>query len=233
VRFTFPDGRKALGRTLGVDEDSDTGLMRITDRGPWTCAEIGDMDGTRVGDWVLACGHPGGFDPKRSLVVRLGRLIAISSDAMQSDCTIAPGDSGGPLFDMHGRVIGIHSAISSSVSENFHVPITEFFLNWEQLALGGRSSTSAARGLPAYLGATAVPDTAGCHIDSVEHNGPAARAGLKAGDVVLRVDGHDIKAAATFERWLDEARAGETLSLEIQRGAQVLSFRVKLWAEKN
>jgi len=133
VRVTFSDGKRARGKTLGADADSDTGLIRITDAGPWPCAAMGDLAKTGVGDWVLALGHPGGFDAKRSLVVRLGRIIRLTSDAVQTDCTISPGDSGGPLFDMSGRVIGIHSAISSSLSENLHVPVTEFYTHWDQL----------------------------------------------------------------------------------------------------
>jgi len=136
VRFTFPDGKTARGKTLGVNLDNDTGLMKITDRGPWPYAAMGDLDQAQVGDWVLALGHPGGFDLKRSLVVRLGRIIEVAEDALQTDCTISPGDSGGPLFDMHGRVIGIHSAISSSLAGNYHVPVTEFYDDWEVLAKG-------------------------------------------------------------------------------------------------
>jgi serine protease Do len=136
VRFTFPDGKTARGKTVGVEYESDTGLMRITDRGPWPHAPMGDLAQARVGDWVLALGHPGGFDRRRSLVVRLGRIIRLVADALQTDCTISPGDSGGPLLDMHGRVIGIHSAISASLADNFHVAVTEFYDNWHVLAKG-------------------------------------------------------------------------------------------------
>jgi serine protease Do len=127
VVFTFPDGRKAHGKTVEVDNENDLGLMRITDAGPWPQVPLGDLAGTRAGDWVLALGHPGGFDLRRSLVVRLGRIIRFDGEVVQSDCTISGGDSGGPLFDMHGRVIAIHSAISRSVAENFHVPVSAYF----------------------------------------------------------------------------------------------------------
>ena len=142
VRFTFPDGKTARGKTLGRNYESDTGLMRITDRGPWPHAAMGDLAQARVGDWVLALGHPGGFDLRRSLVVRLGRIIRLEAGALQTDCTISPGDSGGPLLDMHGRVIGIHSAISTSVAENFHVAVTEFYDGWDRA--GQRSQRGGA-----------------------------------------------------------------------------------------
>jgi len=131
VLLTFPDGKTVRGKTLGVNRETDTGLIKINDRGPWPYAAMGDLEQTRAGDWALALGHPGGFDLKRSLVVRLGRVIRLAEDALQTDCTISPGDSGGPLFDMHGRVIGIHSAISSSVADNFHVAVTEFYKGWD------------------------------------------------------------------------------------------------------
>jgi serine protease Do len=133
VRMTFSDGRKAKGKTIGASHDSDCGLIRITDRGPWPHVAVGDLEQARVGDWVLALGHPGGFDPRRSLVVRLGRIIRLEDGNLQTDCTISPGDSGGPLLDMFGRVIGIHSAISSSLTANYHVPITDFFQTWNQM----------------------------------------------------------------------------------------------------
>ena len=227
VRFTFPDGKTARGKTVGVDFESDTGLMRITDRGLWPHVPMGDLAQARVGDWVLALGHPGGFDLQRSLVVRLGRIIRFAPGALQTDCTISPGDSGGPLLDMHGRVIGIHSAISTSLAENFHVAVTEFYDSWDLLAKGtsGEEQVSTPR---TYVGASGVNDPAGCRLTEVDENSPASRAGLKVGDVVLKVDGHDVKVAAVFRRWLDEAKPGETLNLQIKRGEEVLSIKVKL-----
>ncbi|HWW00306.1 MAG TPA: trypsin-like peptidase domain-containing protein [Candidatus Acidoferrum sp.] len=229
VRFTFPDGKTARGKTLGAEHDSDTGLMRITDPGLWPHAPMGDLEHARIGDWVLALGHPGGFDPKRSLVVRLGRIIRLIPEALQTDCTISPGDSGGPLFDMYGRIIGIHSAISSSVSANFHVSVTDFYETWDQLVKG--ENPSSLEGLPkAYLGATAADDAAGCRLSVVEENGPAFKAGLKVGDLVLKVNEREIMVAASFRRWVAEAEPGETLSLQIKRGDNLLSLDVKLRA---
>jgi serine protease Do len=229
VRFTFPDGKTAQGKTLGLDRDSDTGLMRITDPGPWPYSKIGNLDQTELGDWVLALGHPGGFDPKRSLVVRLGRIIRLAQDALQTDCTIAPGDSGGPLFDMHGRVIGIHSAISSSVAENFHVSITEFIDNWELLASGSKARTLTVAEKPkSYVGVAVIDDAAGCRLNSVDAKSPAAKAGLRSGDLILRVNQREIKAAAAFRRWVAEAEPGEVLTLEIKRGGKLLSLKLNV-----
>ena len=140
VRLTFPDGKTVRGHTLGISHDTDLGLVQIAEKGPWPHAPVGDLDQARVGDWVLALGHPGGFDLKRSLVARLGRMIQIDDDALQTDCTISPGDSGGPLLDMSGRVIGIHSYISPSLTGNFHVPVTGLYQYWNELVNASEQS---------------------------------------------------------------------------------------------
>jgi serine protease Do len=227
VVFRFPDGSRARGKSLGSDEETDTGLLRITDRGPWPHAELGDLDDVRAGDWVLALGHPGGYDSTRSLVVRLGRIIRLGADALQTDCTISPGDSGGPLFDMNGRVIGIHTAIRSSLTENFHVPISEFYEGWDTLVQTG-ARTEPTFPSKAFLGATFVDAVTGSRITGVDADSPAARAGLKTGDIVLRVDGRELRSAVLFRRFIAESEPGEALKLEIKRGERQLSLTVRL-----
>jgi len=229
VLFTFPNGKTAHGKTIGVDEDADTGLMRITDPGPWPHVEVGELTNARLGDWTLAMGNPGGFDAKRSLVVRLGRIIRLMPGVVQTDCTIYPGDSGGPLFDMYGRVIGIHTAIASSIDENFHVPITEFFDTWNDLTGAPVPVSKPTPVRPqAYCGLSVVDDGGGCRLSKIEKNSPASKAGLKAGDQVLKVDGRRIEVSSSFERWVAESGPGETLKLEIKRGNRVFSVPIKL-----
>ena len=123
---TFPDGKKVHAKTLGKASEADAGLLKIIESGTWPYVEVGDMKSDHVGDWVLALGHPGGFDSKRSLVVRLGRVIALDADTLQTDCTISPGDSGGPVINMAGKVIGVHSFISTAMAENFHMAVGSF-----------------------------------------------------------------------------------------------------------
>ena len=224
VTFTFPDGKTARGKTLGMNEDNDTGLLRITDAGPWPHVSIADLDQQGPGDWVLALGHPGGFDLKRSLVVRLGRVIRIGQHSLQTDCTIAPGDSGGPLFDMSGRVIGIHTAIAASLADNFHVPISQFVDSWTQLA----KDTTGSHAVGTWLGVTIADDPKGCRLSAVEKNGPAAKAGLKSGDIIFEVEGRTVAASASLRRWLAESSPGETLRLEVKRDTQKMSVKVKL-----
>lgn len=229
VRFTFPDGKTVSGTTLGSDEDSDTGLMQITDHGKWPHASLGDLALATPGDWVLALGHPGGFDLRRSLVVRLGRVIRVAPDVLQTDCTIAPGDSGGPLFDMQGRVVGIHTAIRRSLTENYHVPITAFYDTWAELVRHEVINPSPQVAW-ADFGATAQDDPYGCQLNAIQPNGPAAKAGLKQGDVILQVEGRSLSRAAFFHQWIAEAHPGDVLHLQVKRGNQVLDFNVTLGA---
>jgi serine protease Do len=142
VRITFPDGKVVSGKTVGVATSSDVGLLKITDPGTWPHADMEELRDSRIGDWVLTLGHPGGFDAKRSLVTRLGRIIYLDSDDLQTDCTISPGDSGGPVFDMDGMIIGVHSYIRTSMSENFHVPVSGFVDDVKQLMKAEKAVSS-------------------------------------------------------------------------------------------
>ena len=229
VLFTFPNGKTARGKTIGVDEDADTGLMRITDPGPWPHVDVGELKNARLGDWTLAMGNPGGFDAKRSLVVRLGRIIRLMPGVVQTDCTIYPGDSGGPLFDMYGRVIGVHTAISSETDENYHVPITEFFDTWSDLIAAPVPVSKPEPVRPqAYCGLSVIDEGGNCRLSKIEKNSPAAKAGLKPGDQVLEVDGRRIEVSSSFERWIAESGPGETLKLKVRRGNRILSVPIKL-----
>ena len=131
------------------------------------------------------------------------------------------------MFDMYGRVIGIHSAISSSVADNFHVAIDQYYDDWERL-INGVQAVALALGPRAYIGAVGVDDPAGCRLSAIDDNSPASNAGLKAGDLLLKIDQRDIKIAASFKRWLAEAQPGETLSLEVKRGNKLLTLDVRL-----
>jgi len=225
VSYVFPDGKTTKGKTLGTNHEIDAGLMRITDAGPWPHVEISDPDQARLGDWVLALGHPGGFDPHRPLVVRLGRIVRLAQNALQTDCTLIAGDSGGPLFDMHGRVVGIHSRISDSTAANFHVPIATYSETWERLARGenwgdGRPPTQA------WVGAWGVDHPEGFRVELVNRGGPGEMAGLKVGDVVTSMNGKPFKNFDAFSKQLSRAKVGERVKLVVKRGDSELTVDV-------
>ena len=223
VIFNFPDGKTARGKTLGTNHELDAGLMKITDPGKWPHVEIGELDSARVGDWVLALGHPGGFDPQRATVVRLGRIIRLQSAMLQSDCTLVGGDSGGPLFDMHGRVIGIHSRISDSTAANFHVAIDAYRESWDRLV---RSESWGGRRPRAYIGANGVDDADGCKLDRIDENSPASKGGLKVGDLVVKVNEQAITSYAALRQRVARSRPGDELEIQVKRNDEELTFKV-------
>ena len=136
VTFIFPDGKTARGTTLGINRRADAGLARITDEGPWPSLQMGTSTDVPKGAWCVAVGHPLGFQTGRPPVVRVGRLIRSEETMIQTDCPLVAGDSGGPLFDLEGKIIGINSRIASSTSVNFHVPIDVYHDCWDRLVKG-------------------------------------------------------------------------------------------------
>jgi serine protease Do len=226
VFFTFPDGKTAKGKTLGTNHGTDSGLMKITEGGPWPHVPVGDLRRAELGEWVLALGHPGGFDPQRPVVARLGRIIVLTTNMLQTDCTLLGGDSGGPLFDMSGRVIGIHSRISESTEENFHVAISSFLdSTWDRLARsenwGDLRPTSRA-----YFGATGTNHLEGYRLERIDTNSPAARAGLMAGDIVVKFNDQAIKGFDSFQQSLAQVRPGTEVTLRIKRNNKEMTVRV-------
>ena len=117
----FPDGTKAKATTLGVENRIDSGMLKIDeDQGDsWPYVPIGLSEELKQGQWVMSIAHPGGLDEDRGVVLRVGRLMSSSGRVLRTDCTLVGGDSGGPLFDMRGEVIGINSRIGSQLSSQY------------------------------------------------------------------------------------------------------------------
>ncbi len=136
VTVIFDDGRTAKAKSLGLNHNYDSGLVKITDEGNWPYVDMGESKPLKRGQWVVSIGHPGGFDKIRGGVVRLGRVIFNNTNVLNTDCTLVGGDSGGPLFDMDGNVIGIHSRIGMNIRQNMHVPVDIFGKEWIKLEKG-------------------------------------------------------------------------------------------------
>ena len=124
IKIILHDGRRWMASPSAGGRAIDSGMAQITTEGKWPYAEIGVSKDLKAGQWCIATGHPGGFKKGRPPVVRVGRIGFNSENLVQSDCTLVGGDSGGPLFDMNGKVIGIHSRIGDPISANIHVPST-------------------------------------------------------------------------------------------------------------
>jgi serine protease Do len=147
----FSNGKSLKGKTLGQNTGIDSGMVKIVVEGTYPFLEMGKSSELKVGQWVLAIGHPGGFRANRPPVVRLGRILFVDNlrGIIQTDCALVGGDSGGPLFDMQGRVIGIHSRIGgSAMTENIHVPIDTYRQTFARLEKGDTWRGSGAFGGP-------------------------------------------------------------------------------------
>ncbi|WP_425615275.1 trypsin-like peptidase domain-containing protein [Anatilimnocola sp. NA78] len=129
------DGRKVKAKSLGMDHDFDAGMAKILGEEKWPFVEMAKQ-APKPGDWCLATGHPGGIFTDRKPPLRLGRVLVAGDgsdplEGIQTDATVYPGDSGGPLFNLDGEVVGIHSNIGYDVLENQHVPVEVYRRNWE------------------------------------------------------------------------------------------------------
>jgi serine protease Do len=136
VTFFLADGKPVKGITLGMSASADAGLMKITDPGKWPYAQMGNSESLKPGTWCLAVGHPLGYRPGRPPVVRVGRILQKSEGMIQTDCPLVGGDSGGPLLDLDGKVIGINSRIGLPTDINLHVPVNVFREMWDRMLKG-------------------------------------------------------------------------------------------------
>jgi serine protease Do len=238
VTLVLFDGRKLKGKSLGRNSTIDSGLVQITDKAELPHVEMGKSGELKVGDWCLAIGHPGGVKPGRTPVVRLGRVLAENKGErgfLRTDCTLVGGDSGGPLFDMHGRVIGIHSRIGGSITANIHVPVDTYRESWERLAKAedwgaGLFAGKGGKGgkADAYFGAELTFDKAGAKIKTIAPKSPAERAGLKVDDMIIQLDGKAYTTKEDVDGFLRRKRPNEEIMLQIQRGTESLTITLKL-----
>ncbi|MDH3583442.1 MAG: S1C family serine protease, partial [Phycisphaerae bacterium] len=230
----FPDGRKVKGKALGADTSRDAGMARITEKGEYPFVPVGKSGGLKQNDFCVSMGHPGGFDVNRRPPVRLGRVLRVGR-FITTDCTLIGGDSGGPLFDLEGRVVGIHANIGAPLSHNNHVPIDVFHENWERLRKGEKWGRVKAggRGMDPnrpVLGVEldAKPGVEGAIIGAVTPGSPAEEAGLEAGDVIYRVDGTAVKNSQGIVAMIREKSAGDEITLAIRRGNAEAEVTIEL-----
>ena len=231
----FPDGKRAKAEKLGGDYDRDAAMIRITDEGDYPFVKVGKSENLLRNEWCVALGHPGGFDPMRTPPVRLGRVLK-NGQFVTTDCAVVGGDSGGPLFDMKGEVIGIHSNIGSTLTENRHVPIGVFLKSWDDMVAGKRSGARFAGreeridpDRPVLgINLAGPAENGGVTLEGVMENSPAQKAGLQAGDVVTEINGDVVNTPEELVRSVSEFKVGEKLTISYQRGDGEEEIEIKL-----
>jgi serine protease Do len=219
----LPDGRKLKGKTLGANVAIDSGMIRITEEGEWPFVEMGHDSKLKQGAWCLALGHPEGFRLGRTPVLRLGRVLQRSDRTLRTDCALVGGDSGGPLFDLDGKVIGIHSRIGEFMTMNIHVPVDTYRATWDKLAKG---EVWGGRKRGPYIGVRLDEDGAECRIAEVDKDSPAEKAGLKADDVVIRFGKEPVEDLEDLLTLIKERRPGDEVPIRVRRGKKTLELKI-------
>ncbi|MBC8070055.1 MAG: trypsin-like peptidase domain-containing protein [Deltaproteobacteria bacterium] len=186
------DGRELVAKVLGSDPLTDLALVKIEGAGGLPVATLGESSGARVGDWVVAIGSPMGLEHTASVGIvsakgrgSLGLYRDSYLDFLQTDADIAPGSSGGPLFDLEGRVVGINTAVGAGAQPGFAIPIDQAKTILPQLLAHGK----VVRGWLGAAGTTEPGKRDGARIGRVYEGTPAGDAGLREGDTITKVDG--------------------------------------------
>ena len=233
VTVILEDGTRLKAETLGLVSDKDAAMIRITEKGTYPFVTMDRENSTVLGDWVFALGHSGGFDKTRGSVVRLARLVRIADVTFQSDCILIGGDSGGPLFDLSGKLVGIHSRVGQQLQMNMHVPMSVFLENWDGLNKAefigeGPFAKKPEKG-KGFLGlASEARPEGGLRVTKVGKKSPAETGGVKEGDVLLKLNGTKLESRDQLKELLKEMAAGDELKLELERDGkpQTLTFNL-------
>jgi serine protease Do len=239
IIIVLSNGRRVRAVTLGANNGIDSGMAKILDRGDYPFVPIGSAKNLVQGQWVVSLGHPGGYHSDRPPVVRLGRILLDRETLIASDGPLFSGDSGGPMLDLDGRLVGIHSRIGSTTSANIDVPIDTFVATWDRLAKGDEwgTRTFLARGGPddeepptASLGLRAVTDTAhdGALVRQIYPGAGAALAGILEGDVITRINDQAVKTPEDLKEAISKEKIGDFVRLGVLRDAREMELRVLL-----
>jgi len=202
-------------------------MLRMDTNETFGFASLAEVKESKLGDWCYALGHPNGFNESRGQVLRVGRIIGKQDETMQTDCRLLGGDSGGPLFNLKGQVIGIHSRISQLPDENFHIPTETFLSNWDffmneeflsdkKLADGG------------FLGVASSWTKDGLTILAIVPQSPAEKYGLQKGDLLISIDGIALDSREKLAIYVATKLPGDSVVIEFQRDERTMSVRAPL-----
>ena len=236
IYVALQNGRRLKATVAGRDAKTDIALLRVQPTKPLVALSFGNSDEAKAGDWVLAIGNPFGLGGSVSAGIISARNRQLDAelydDFIQTDAAINRGNSGGPLFDMEGKVVGVNSAILSpsggSIGIGFAIPSNTVATIVAQLRQHGQ----VQRG---WIG-TNVEDLGdeevGARVGHVTPGGPAAAAGLKIGDVIRRINAAPVKDSRMMQKLVVEAPAGQVLNFDVARGGRTVAIGVRVARRK-
>jgi len=238
VMVTLPDKREFKARIIGADKRSDVAVVKIEATG-LPAVKVGDISRLRVGEWVIAIGSPFGLEN----TVTAGIVSAKQRDTgeylpfIQTDVAVNPGNSGGPLINLDGEVVGINSQIISRsggfMGISLAIPIDEAMRVVDQLRATGKVTRGRVGVQIGEVGkdvaeAIGLPKAEGALVSSVEAEGPAEQAGVQPGDVILKFNNEPIKRWSDLPRIVGETKPGTRADMEVWRKGKSLTLSVKV-----
>lgn len=227
--------------------------------GKWPKVELGKSEGLAAGQWLVALGHPNGLKPERPPVVRVGRHLRTEEHRgkeqlnelmrkarnrnrpreendtpgkfVQTNCTIVGGDSGGPLFDLDGKLVGIHSQIGMlTLDQNYHVPVDKFHAEWARLKRGDDIGWQPTVAMNLVF---EDENKNGLTVSEVREGGAAERAGIEVGDVFKTLAGHSVKTREDVAQILSAYATDDKVKIELTRDGESMTVELKLTRKTN
>ncbi len=239
ITVTFHDDTKLAAKVVGRDSETDLALLKVETKKKLTAVSWGDSDTMRVGDWILAVGNPFGLGGTVTSGIISARQRNINAgrydDFIQTDASINRGNSGGPMFNMAGDVIGINTAIFSptggSIGIGFAIPsslakpVIDQLIQYGVTKRGwiGVRIQEVTEDIAESLG---LPNTQGALVASVTPGGPAEKTGLKQGDIIVEFNGTPVREMRFLPRMVADASIGKKADITVLRQGKKLKFKI-------
>lgn len=251
MKVVMEDGRELKAKSLGLNSETDAAMLKIIEGSDHPFVKIqaqtrpevaATSEAPLLGDWVFALGHSGGFDKERGSVLRLGRVVRWAAHTMQSDCKLIGGDSGGPLFDMSGVLVGIHSRVGAVVDNNMHVPMDVFHEQWEKLLASefigegpyARKQSPTMQVVEKFeqlIGVALQESIGGLKVAGVVEEGIAERAGMRSDDLLIEVEGKQIGTFADLAKAVEVVDQDKPLIVKVKRDEGVATLKLEFRVE--
>ncbi len=227
MMVTLAGGGKKNAVSKGGSELSDAGMLQLEKNERYPYVPLAKQGSSAPGQWCLALGHPNGFNQERGMVLRAGMILEKKDETLQTNCRLLGGDSGGPLFNLRGEVIGIHSRISKNSDENYHTTIESFLSNWnyflsEEILLLKNIQSAG------FLGVMCEQSKRGLRIMEVIPHSEADQMGLLANDELLRLDSIPLDTREKLTILISEKSPGEIVTLDFMRGSREIAVQIQL-----
>jgi len=245
ITVTLRDGRRLLAKVVGTDPDSDVAVIQVSAK-DLSAVPLANSDNLQVGDFVVAIGNPFGLGQTvtSGIVSALGRSglgIEGYEDFIQTDASINPGNSGGALVNLHGELVGINTAIIAPAGGNvgigFAIPVNMVNDIMQQLIEHGevrraRLGVYIQDLTPDLARAFAMKQSSGAVISQIVSDSPAERAGLRAGDVIIKVDKRRVSNSSDLRNLIGLLRVGQKINVNVVRSGKILDLIVEVTASE-